>query len=83
MSAEFEQLSCQEFVELVTDWMEGELPEPVRTAIEEHLVICPPCGDYVAQVRAALHTLQRAESEPPSPPRRDDLLAAFRASRLS
>jgi hypothetical protein len=72
-------IRCAEFVELVTDWMEGGLPEPVRTEIEEHLLICPPCVTYIQQIKSAVEALRAAE--PPSAPilRREELLAAFRA----
>jgi predicted anti-sigma-YlaC factor YlaD len=74
-------IRCAEFVELVTDWMEGGLAEPVRTEIEEHLLICPPCVLYVNQITSAVRALRAAE--PPSAPvlRRDELLDAFRASQ--
>jgi hypothetical protein len=74
-------IRCAEFVELVTDWMEGHLPEPVRTEIEEHLLICPPCVIYVQQIKAAVEAMRTADA--PSAPilRRDELLAAFRASQ--
>jgi hypothetical protein len=73
-------IRCDEFVELVTDWMEGGLSEPVRTEIEEHLLICPPCVVYVKQIRAAVDALRTAERDERPVLRRDELIAAFRAS---
>jgi predicted anti-sigma-YlaC factor YlaD len=56
---------CDEVVELVSDYLEQAL-NPVDTeAIEQHVVICAACADYVAQLRgtlAAAGTL-RDESE--------------------
>ena len=72
-------IRCAEFVELVTDWMEGALPEPVRTEIEEHLLICPPCVTYVAQIKAAVDAVRTAETPAAPVLRREELLAAFRA----
>jgi hypothetical protein len=74
-------IRCAEFVELVTDWMEGELPEPVRTEIEEHLLICPPCVVYVQQIKAAVEAMRTAEPAAPPVLQRDELLAAFRAGQ--
>ena len=34
---------CREFVELVTEHLEGTLPEPVERAIATHLDLCEPC----------------------------------------
>lgn len=73
-------IRCAEFVELVTDWMEGDLSEEVRTEIEEHLVICPPCVEYVEQIRASIVALGAASTGATLVEHRDELLAAFRAS---
>ncbi len=81
VSVDTPSIRCAEFVELVTDWMEGDLPEPVRTEIEEHLLICPPCVIYVQQIKSAVAAMRSADA--PSMPvlRRDELLTAFRASQ--
>ncbi|HEX6458615.1 MAG TPA: zf-HC2 domain-containing protein [Thermoleophilaceae bacterium] len=71
-------MSCREFVELVTDYLENALPADERQRFEEHLALCPGCVTYVDQIRqtvAATGTL-REESIPPAA--RDELLAAFR-----
>jgi predicted anti-sigma-YlaC factor YlaD len=77
---------CQEFVELVTDWEEGVLGDDVRVEIEEHMAICPPCVEYVEQLRltrAVLRNLADREPAPSSPPpaARAALLAEFRRQR--
>ena len=41
------QMRCAELVELVTDWMEDALDDRTISRLEEHLVICPPCSEYV------------------------------------
>ena len=51
MTSEIEQLSCQELVELVTDYLEGALPEADRDRLEEHIAGCDGCRDYIAQMR--------------------------------
>ncbi|SDC71536.1 Putative zinc-finger [Geodermatophilus telluris] len=54
------EVACQEFVELVTEHLEGALPEPVDRAVRAHLELCDPCVVYLEQVRstaAALRTL--------------------------
>jgi anti-sigma factor RsiW len=76
---------CVEFVESVTDWMEGALPDDERLAVEEHLAICPHCTAYVGQLRlstAVLRTLDEAMPDAAPPPgARASLLAAFRQER--
>ena len=70
---------CVEFVELVTDWMEGALTDDTRAEVEEHLAICPHCSEYVEQLRLTLRLLRGTADEPPPPAAREALLAAFRA----
>jgi anti-sigma factor RsiW len=71
-------LTCQELVELVTDYLEGRLPVPDRARFEEHLAACEGCTAYVEQMRALVEALG-ALPEPVVPPELEaDLLAAFR-----
>jgi anti-sigma factor RsiW len=64
-----DEVTCQDFVELVTDYFEGALPERTLTQVEEHLVMCDWCVTYAEQLRAtivALRELKRPAS--PDPP---------------
>jgi len=40
---ELSRLTCQELVELVTDYLEGTLPEAARRSFEAHLSDCHNC----------------------------------------
>lgn len=71
-------IRCTELVEVVTDWMEGALPDTDRLQVEEHIAICPHCNDYVAQLRLAAETLRQALRPAAPPPARSALLDAFR-----
>ena len=78
------EIRCVEFVESVTEWMEGALPDDERLLLEEHLVICPHCTEYVAQLRLTATVLRgRPTSDAPPPTARAALLDAFRARRRS
>ena len=71
-------LTCQELVELVTDYLEGALTDADRLDFERHLVWCSWCRDYVDQMRLSVDlTGEPGETEPPSP-LREQLLDAFR-----
>ena len=48
------ELTCREFVELVTDYLEGRMAPADRARFEEHLAICPGCQTYVDQMRETL-----------------------------
>ncbi len=70
-------LSCSEIVEMVTDYLEGELDQPTVGALEEHLRLCPGCHRYVDQIRETVTTLGSITSESLSPQAQSDLLEAF------
>ena len=73
------EVRCVEFVETVTDWMEGALPDDDRLAVEEHLVICPHCTEYLVQLRLTAAVLgEQPATEAPPPDARAALLDAFR-----
>lgn len=55
----FGELSCARIVELITDYLEGVLDEPLRVRLEEHLSYCPPCREYLAQMRATVEATGR------------------------
>jgi anti-sigma factor RsiW len=73
-----EEVVCRQVVELVTDYLEGDLPEPLREAVERHLAVCPPCVTYVEQMRATAASLRDVPVESISPTSRAELVAAFR-----
>ena len=73
-----EQLSCQEFVELVTDYLEGTLPEEQRLRFEEHVSRCDGCNVYLEQIRQTVAVAGRLTEDDLSPEAERALLHAFR-----
>jgi anti-sigma factor RsiW len=71
-------VSCQDVVELVTDYLEGELDDETRAELEAHLGLCPGCGTYFEQMRRTIDQLGHVPVETLSPQAQDELLAAFR-----
>jgi anti-sigma factor RsiW len=74
-----DDLRCAEFVETVTAYMEGALPADVVRRIDEHLAICPPCRDYLEQMRLTVSRLGTLPPEPVSASVRRSLLVAFQS----
>ena len=74
-------ITCQEVVELVTDYLEGTLDDTTRVEIEAHLSLCPGCGEYLRQMRATLDAVGHVPLDSLSGEARDELLAAFRRSQ--
>jgi anti-sigma factor RsiW len=70
-------VNCQEFVELVTAYLEDQLPGDDRAAFEEHLRLCPGCDRYLEQFRTTIALLGQLPEESISAPARDRLLDAF------
>ena len=68
-------LTCQELVELVTDYCEGALTPSERERFEAHLAVCEGCAAYLEQIRTTVR-LVRATGE--QPPEVAGLLRAFR-----
>jgi predicted anti-sigma-YlaC factor YlaD len=59
------EVTCQEFVELVTDYLEGALSVRTQNQVEEHLVMCHYCETYLDQMRATVGALQGLYDELP------------------
>ncbi len=77
----FPELSCQELVELVTEYLEGKMPPAEGARFEEHLSICEGCQAYLEQMRQTIRTLGRLTEETISQEARKQLLAALREWR--
>jgi len=71
-------MDCIELVELVTDYLEGVLPEEARANFEKHLSLCGSCRTYLEQMRLTLRATGRLEPQRLSPQALEALLKAFR-----
>jgi anti-sigma factor RsiW len=58
------ELTCQEFVELLTDYVEGVLAEPTVSRVESHLALCDGCVTYIDQMRVTVAALGTLPPEP-------------------
>jgi predicted anti-sigma-YlaC factor YlaD len=83
VKTDFEQLSCQELVELVTDYLEGALSEVDRARFDTHIRRCDGCGDYLEQMRQTIELVGRVPLDTLSPEAERELLEAFRGWRAS
>jgi len=72
---------CRQFVEDVTAYLEGVLPESVVVIIEGHLADCPHCREYLREMRlTVIKTRALNDEDVDAMPAdvRDRLLQAFR-----
>ena len=72
-------MNCSELVELVTEYLEGALPEDRRARFEEHLRGCDGCTAYMEQFRTTIRLTGMLTEEQVPAEARDALLGAFRA----
>jgi anti-sigma factor RsiW len=76
-------LTCQEMVELVTDYIEGRMDDFTRARFEEHVTECDACTLYIEQMRQTIVALGRIPAESISSEAEEELMAAFRNWRAS
>jgi anti-sigma factor RsiW len=62
-----EELSCRELVELLAQFVGGELPPARKQVLERHLRICRDCEAYLASYRATLALTASAFDDEPEP----------------
>ena len=71
-------VSCQEVVELVSDYLEQALPADEAAVFEQHLNFCEGCVVYVDQVRDTVAVVGELRPEDVPTDTKAKLLAAFR-----
>ena len=76
-----DHISCQELVELATDYLEGALAEEERALFEEHISFCEGCVWYVEQMSLTISATGTLREEDVPAEARERLLSAFRGWR--
>ena len=71
-------LTCQEVVEIVTEYLDGAMDPGRRARFEAHLAACHGCTAYLEQFRATLAVAGHIDPEDVPAPVMTGLLAAFR-----
>jgi predicted anti-sigma-YlaC factor YlaD len=72
-------IECRQLVEMVTDYLEGDLDPVDHASIEHHLSFCDDCPAYVRQVRVMLELTRSLGSGEEVPAAFvDELAARFR-----
>jgi anti-sigma factor RsiW len=71
-------VNCDEFVELVTAYLDGALATETEQRFVAHLAECDGCDRYLEQIRTTVDALGRLPEQSLAPEARDRLLAAFR-----
>ena len=77
------EMSCQEFVELVTEYLEGALTEERRAELHAHIDECGGCSRYLQQMRDTIAALSTLPPDNGFLESREAAMEAFRRLRTS
>jgi anti-sigma factor RsiW len=72
------EFTCQDLVELVTEYLEGTLPPALRASFDLHIAECTSCREYLEQIRTTVALTGAVAAQDLSPGARDALVDAFR-----
>ena len=75
------EIVCQQAVELVTDYLEGRLSRRDRRRFEAHLVGCPHCTEYLAQMWATIELTGTITPDDLPGPVQDEFIDLYRRWR--
>lgn len=73
-----DQLSCQELIELVTEYLESSLPAAEHARFERHINSCVDCRGYLDQMRRTIQLVGMLCEQDVPADARDHLLRTFR-----
>jgi anti-sigma factor RsiW len=73
-----EDLTCQELVELVTEYVEGGLLPEDRDRFEQHVILCDGCAFYLEQMRTTISVAGSLTEESITAEAQENLLRIFR-----
>ena len=71
-------LSCNEVVDLITDYLEGALSPTERRRVDDHLAGCGGCTAYLEQMRETIRLTGMLTEEQIPDEQKRELLEAFR-----
>jgi predicted anti-sigma-YlaC factor YlaD len=73
------RMTCKEFVEIVTDYLEGSMSIGKKIRFHLHLGMCLGCRIYLKQMKQTIHTLGQLPQEPAPPAVREELARRFQS----
>jgi anti-sigma factor RsiW len=82
-TTDWQELTCKELVELVTDYLEGALSPPERERFDQHLENCRGCRAYVEQIRSTVRLAGGLTEDIIPTHAKDALLQLFRDWKLT
>jgi len=77
-SEALQPMTCQELVELVTEYLEGALNPVDAARFEEHIDLCPMCQVHLEQLRITVRELGQLRERDIDPAILAEMQARFR-----
>ena len=77
-------MTCKDFIEFLSDYVSGELPQTQESLFQEHLKLCSSCVAYLSNYRDTLSLSKAAFCDPEAPVPEEvpeDLVAAVLSAR--
>jgi anti-sigma factor RsiW len=74
-------LTCQELIEFLAAYVDGELAAEERARFDRHLAVCPHCVDYLHGYRESIRLGKAAAADVDEVP--EELVDAILAARKS
>lgn len=62
-------LKCRDCVDLLLDYIDGNLPEEMEEQLDEHFEACPPCKNFLNSYKTStemMHKLDRRNVQVPN-----------------
>jgi predicted anti-sigma-YlaC factor YlaD len=72
------EMTCQELVEVITNYLENKMSPAERARFETHLAGCKGCTNYLNQMRRTIKVVGELTEETIEPQAKDELLKVFR-----
>ena len=76
--SEGNEMTCQQVVKIINDYLEGALADADRERFETHLQGCEGCRRYLHQMRTTVRIAGTLTEESVDPAAKDELLRLFR-----
>lgn len=76
-------LRCRDIVDLLGDYLDGDLDPATAEALKAHLADCPECTAFVNTYRGTVRVARQLKEEDLPPPLRERLLTFLRQHKQS
>ncbi len=70
-------MNCRRCIDLLIDYVSGEMSDDERNHLKQHLDRCPPCLVYMQTYEATIKLTRELPREAPIPPEFEQRLIAF------